>query len=108
LKGTFHTIRHLFSPIHERKKRSIGSDPEAEMAQVFSKLPKNQNAISAALHRFVRKDSTMGSYPIRSSQTPAVRWIGRVNIDTIRFNLDLQALVRILSNRIADKQHIVT
>jgi predicted phage tail protein len=50
----------------------------------------------------------MGSYPIRSSQTPAVRWIGRVNIDTIRFNLDLQALVRILSNRIADKQHIVT
>ena len=56
---------------------------------MFSKLPNDGNAISAASHRFVGQYSALGSCSIRSSETLVVRWIDRVNIDTIRFKLDL-------------------
>jgi hypothetical protein len=66
------------------------------MARVIFISRKNRNAIFAPLHRLVRQVSAAGSYSYsasrysysysrRYSDTPLVRCISRVSIDTIRF-----------------------
>ena len=69
-------------------------DQRAKMARVIFISRKKRNAIFAPLHRLVRQVSAAGSYSYlasrysysrRYSDTPLVRCISRVSIDTIRF-----------------------
>ena len=82
-----------FSP-RCRRMPPNGGDQRANMARVIFISRKKRNAIFAPLHRLVRQVSAAGSYSYlasrysysrRYSDTPLVRCISRVSIDTIRF-----------------------
>jgi hypothetical protein len=86
-----------FSP-RCRRMPPNGGDQRANMARVIFISRKKRNAIFAPLHRLVRQVLAAGSdsysasrysysysYSRRHSDTPLVRCISRVSIDTIRF-----------------------